>query len=159
MINKHKSNKIKENSNTVRHLNNGTDHRHSKSCCDQSSPARRTIMWWKVGWFNKPKVWGSINCLPLIRYMCIIPPHATTPATRVSRMTSSNRNIFRVTGNLCGEFIGHRWRGALMFSLICAWINGWVNNRATGDMRRHRAHYVATLMSAFVALLGNTKLT
>ena len=44
MINKHKSNKIKENSNTVRHLNNGTDHRHSKSCCDQSSPARRTMM-------------------------------------------------------------------------------------------------------------------
>ena len=43
MINKHKSNKIKENSNTVRHLNNGTDHRHSKSSCDQSSPARRTI--------------------------------------------------------------------------------------------------------------------
>ena len=43
MINKHKSNKIKENTNTVRHLNNGTDHRHSKSCCDQSSPARRTI--------------------------------------------------------------------------------------------------------------------
>ena len=44
VINKHKSNKITENSNTVRHLNNGTDHRHSKSCCDQSSPARRTIM-------------------------------------------------------------------------------------------------------------------
>ena len=43
MINKHKSNKIKENSNTVRHLNNGTDHRHSKSCCDQSNPACRTI--------------------------------------------------------------------------------------------------------------------
>ena len=43
VINKHKSNKIKENSNTVRHLNIGTDHRHSKSCCDQSSPARRTI--------------------------------------------------------------------------------------------------------------------
>ena len=42
VINKHKSNKIKENSNTVRHLNNGTDHRHSKSCCDQSSPARGT---------------------------------------------------------------------------------------------------------------------
>ena len=26
-----------------------------------------------------------------------------------------------------------QWRGALMFSLICAWINGWVNNRETGD--------------------------
>ena len=44
VINKHKSNKIKENSNTVRHLNNGTDHRHSKSCCDQSSPARRIMI-------------------------------------------------------------------------------------------------------------------
>ena len=28
----------------MRHLNNGTDHRHSKSCCDQSSPARRTTI-------------------------------------------------------------------------------------------------------------------
>ena len=26
-------------------------------------------------------------------------------------------------------------------SLICAWINGWVNNRKSGDLRRHRAHY------------------
>ena len=55
MINKHKSNKIKENSNTVRQLNNGTDHRHSKSCCDQSSPARRTI---KASAFRAPEVGG-----------------------------------------------------------------------------------------------------
>ena len=33
-----------------------------------------------------------------------------------------------------------------MFSLICAWINGWVNNREGGDLRRHRAHYVVTFM-------------
>ena len=32
-------------------------------------------------------------------------------------------------------------RGALMFSLICVWINGWVNNREAGDFRRYRAHY------------------
>ena len=31
-----------------------------------------------------------------------------------------------------------QWRGALLFSLICAWINAWVNN---DDLRRHRAHY------------------
>ena len=30
--------------------------------------------------------------------------------------------------------------GALMFSLICAWMNGWVNSREAGDLRRHRAH-------------------
>ena len=34
-----------------------------------------------------------------------------------------------------------QWRGALMFTLICARINGWVNNRETGDLRRFRAHY------------------
>ena len=34
-----------------------------------------------------------------------------------------------------------QWRGALMFSLIHAWINGWVNNREAGDLRRHRAHH------------------
>ena len=29
-----------------------------------------------------------------------------------------------------------QWRGALMFSLICAWITDWVNNREAGDLRR-----------------------
>ena len=40
-----------------------------------------------------------------------------------------------------------QWRRALMFSLICAWINGWVNNVKAGDLRRHRSHYNGTLMS------------
>ena len=40
-----------------------------------------------------------------------------------------------------------QWRGALMFSLICAWMNGWGNNREAGDLRRHRAHYDVTVMS------------
>ena len=34
-----------------------------------------------------------------------------------------------------------QWRGSLMFSLICAWINRWVHNREADDLRRHRAHY------------------
>ena len=34
-----------------------------------------------------------------------------------------------------------QWRVALMFSLICVWINDWVNNREAGDLRRYRAHY------------------
>ena len=46
-----------------------------------------------------------------------------------------------------GEF-PHKgqWRGALMFSLICAWINGWVNNREAGDMRRYCTHYDVIVM-------------
>ena len=119
-------------------------------------------------------------------------------------MTSSNGNIFRVTGHLCGEFTGLRWiphtkasdadlwcfliirycpcanehddvikwkhfprywpfvrgihrspvnsphkgqwRGSLMFSLICAWINRWVNNGEAGDLRRYRTHYDVIVM-------------
>ena len=83
-----------------------------------------------------------------------------------SMMTSTNGNIFRITGPLWGEFTGHQWiplakagdtelwcflwsvspvnsphkgqwHRALMFSLICAWLNGWVNNREAGDLRCH----------------------
>ena len=39
-----------------------------------------------------------------------------------------------------------QWRGALMFSFICVWINSWVNNRKAGDLRRYRAHYEVTVM-------------
>ena len=73
----------------------------------------------------------------------------------VNMMTSSNGNIFRVTGPFVGGI--HRspvisphkgqWRGALMFSLICVWMNGWVNNREADDLRRHRAHYEVIVMS------------
>ena len=85
-------------------------------------------------------------------------------------MTSLKGNIFRVTGHLCGEFTGkhlpRNWpfvqgihrspvnsphkgqrRGALMFSLICVSINGWVNNREAGDLRRYHAHYDVTVMN------------
>ena len=41
-----------------------------------------------------------------------------------------------------------QWRGALMFSLICAWIKGWVNNREAGDLRHHRVHYDVIVMVA-----------
>ena len=40
-----------------------------------------------------------------------------------------------------------QWRGALMFSLIYAWINDQVNNRDAGDLRRHRAHYDVIVMN------------
>ena len=39
-----------------------------------------------------------------------------------------------------------QWRGDLMFSLICTWINDWVNNRDASDLRRHRAHFDVTVM-------------
>ena len=75
-----------------------------------------------------------------------------------STMTSSNGNILRVTGPLCGEFAGHRWipftkpvMRALMFSLTCAWTNGWVKKGDFGDLRCHCAHYDVTVMLSFHA--------
>ena len=42
-----------------------------------------------------------------------------------------------------------QWRGALMFSLICVWINVWVNNREAGNLRRHRGHYDVNIMGLY----------
>ena len=33
-----------------------------------------------------------------------------------------------------------------MFSLIRAWINGWINNGEAGDLRRNRVHFDVTVM-------------
>ena len=91
-------------------------------------------------------------------------------------MTSSNGNIFRVTGHLWGGGTWWRhqmetfsallaicagnspvpvnsphkgqWRRVLMFSLICTWINVWKNNRETGDFRRHSTHYDVIVMNS-----------
>ena len=56
----------------------------------------------------------------------------------------------------------HRWpvnsphkgqrRGALVFSLICDWINSWVNNRDVGDLRRYRAHYDYIVLEGAVSV-------
>ena len=63
----------------------------------------------------------------------------------VFMMTSSNGNMFRVTGfcawnspvtagirrSSVNSPHTNQWRGALMFSSICVWTNGWVNNQQT----------------------------
>ena len=43
-------------------------------------------------------------------------------------------------------------RGALMLSLICPWINSWVNNGEAGDLRRHHAHYDIIVMTSNIHL-------
>ena len=70
-------------------------------------------------------------------------------------MTSTNGNIFRVTGPLCREFTGHRWipltvkaSGAELWCFLwfAPWINGWESNREARYLRRHRAHYDVIVM-------------
>ena len=47
-----------------------------------------------------------------------------------------------------------QWRGALIFSLICVWINGWVNNREAGDLIRHRYHCDGTVVGFWYFYIG-----
>ena len=62
---------------------------------------------------------------------------------------------WNVTDPLRGEFTGHRWNPLTKASdveLWCClwsapWINGWVSNRETGDLRPHRAHYDVIVMT------------
>ena len=46
-----------------------------------------------------------------------------------------------------------QWHGALIFSFICAWINGRINNREACDLRRHRAQYDVTVMCRCITLM------
>ena len=82
--------------------------------------------------------WVSISISIIIMYPC---PNVDSVSGRCTirrclssvMMTSSDRNIFRITGLLCGDFTGHRWippppppPPETPVSLICSWINGWV---------------------------------
>ena len=78
------------------------------------------------------------------------PDQALTLAMTWSRHQTENIScywpfVWPVNSPLKGQ-----WRGDLMFSLICAWINGYVNIREAGDLRRHRAHYDVTVMNYFI---------
>ena len=65
------------------------------------------------------------------------------PISVIIMMTSSQMETFSTLLAICAGNSPHKgqWRGALMFSLICAWIKGWVKKREAGDLRRHRTHY------------------
>ena len=43
-----------------------------------------------------------------------------------------------------------QWHRALMLSLICVLLNGWVNNREAGDLRRNWAHYDVIVMGCLL---------
>ena len=49
-----------------------------------------------------------------------------------------------------------QWRRAFMFSLICAWITGWINNSEAGVLRRHCGHYDVTVMWLVCLYNSNT---
>ena len=96
-------------------------------------------------WRTRFTLWLFILCF-------VVSPDYQQPCHWLLRCTcpfivmTSNGNIFRVTGHLCWEFTGPRWRELWCFSSICTWIHDWVNNLKAGDLRRHCAHYDVSVM-------------
>ena len=106
----------------------------------------------RISFTKGQEIWCFLWCLPVypveqtVMLLVIWGPLRSLQATIIiSMMTSSNGNIFHVTGPLwrgsTGGFPSQMpWHGALMFSLICAWTNGCANHRD------HHAHYDVTVM-------------
>ena len=91
------------------------------------------VTWLKIGHLDSSPILGYMPCVhdDVIKWK------------RFPRYWPFVRGIHRSPVNSSHK---GQWRGALMFSLICAWINGWVNNHKAGDLRRYRAHYDVTVM-------------
>ena len=79
-------------------------------------------------------------------------------------MTSSNGNIFRVTGPLCGEFTGLRWKRPVtrsfnVFFDLClnkrlskqSW--GWWFEMQSRPLWRHRKHHDTIIQTLWLACI------
>ena len=130
----------------------------------------REIHWWPVVSPHKGPVtrkmflfndvimvcmhWWSSLKVGIIMYLSRLPAWLRLQSSSVHMMTSSNGNIFCVTGPLCREFTSHRWIPLTKATDVELWcflwsvpsINGWVNNREAGNSRHHHAHYDITVM-------------
>ena len=47
-----------------------------------------------------------------------------------------------------------QWRRTLMFSLICGWIKGWVNNGKAGNLRHH---HVSSCQSSIILAINHSQ--
>ena len=120
-------------------------------------------LWWKCGLHQDENTqnsifrWVSVQILNNIPQSLLLLPfglylYSVTPKhpwwrhqmETFSALLAIVREIHRSPVNFPHK---GQWRGALMFALICVLINGWVNNRKAGDLRRYRAHYGVIVMS------------
>ena len=95
------------------------------------------LSWWKWRWYDDTGWWCVIMIAP-------------TKTWWRHQMETFSALLAVCAGNSPAPVISpHKgqWRGALMFSLIWARINDWVNNLEAGDLRRHRGHYDVNVMN------------
>ena len=81
-----------------------------------------------------------VDCITRFMYIVLVLSWLRNQMETFSALLAFVRGIHRWPVNCPHK---GQWRGAL----ICARINGWVNKREGGDLRRYRAHYNATTMT------------
>ena len=113
------------------------------SCPIYGHQVKRLIVW--IEHFPKNKVisaaiyiWGNGSILVLF---------STDDIIKQKHFSCYSPFVWGIHQSLPDSPHKGQWHRALMFSLICAWTNGWANNRDTGDLRGHHAHYDTTAMS------------
>ena len=74
------------------------------------------IVLYQYPWFTAKTIYDERNVVSIMW---------STKTRRSRMMTSSNGNIFRVTGHLCGEFTGHRWIPGTKASDADLWCFPW----------------------------------
>ena len=98
-----------------------------------------------------PRIFPPI-CADNVRTLVVVVVHTLLPRLTPIKWRNTwwrhQMETFSLLLAICAGNPPHKgqWRGALMFSLIYACMNSWVNNREAGDLRRHRAHNHVTVM-------------
>ena len=98
---------------------------------------------WKLIWANIPTHWAWTNTLTWWVGISAKIPWWRHQMETFSASLAFVRGIHR---SLVNSPHKGQWRGALVFSLICAWINDWVNTREAADLICHLAHYDVIVM-------------
>ena len=105
-------------------------------------------------------LWGTNGIIPSTRGLArrkVFPWHTFKKCYRMCTWNTWWRHQMETFSTLLAICPGtHRppvnsphkgqWRGDFMVFFIYAWINSWVNNSETGDLRRHCAHYDVIVM-------------
>ena len=107
-------------------------------------PRRRRL----IGYWKGPQDTNTCNRLSFSSYRWPMPNMGHDDVIKWKHFPRNWPFVWRIHRSPVNSLHKGQWRGALMFSLICVWINDWVNNREAGDLRRYRAHSDVIVMGA-----------
>ena len=89
---------------------------------------------WKISVFTWESAWHTM------KYICTL-LHLHNDSIKWKHCLHYWPFVQGIHQSLVNSLHKGKWHGALMFSLICAWINSWASNGDAGDLRHHHAHY------------------